>query len=153
MPNLLLFAPCEKVIVDQNNTASLISVLEEVKVQIVGGAPPVPNTIVPMQWSIVSLWEQSSAWDMGRTFEQRTALVSAAGAHLAESIGTFVFEKPRHRIITQILGMPLTEPGQHKVKIWIRDKADPPKEWKETASFPITIELLSPPTTPTATIN
>src|SRR5271166_2274642 len=144
MPNLLFFAPCEKVILDSGNATSLITILEEVKIQIIAGTPIPVGSTVPMQWAIIALWEQSSAWDQGRAFEQRTALVSPTGKHLIETLASFTFDKARYRIVNQILGMPISEPGLHRVKVWIRDKSDPPKEWRETASFPILIELLPP---------
>jgi hypothetical protein len=145
MPNLLFFAPCEKVIIDAGNSSSLITILEEVKIQLIAGTPVPTGTTVPMQWAVLSLWEQSSAWDQGRAFEQRTTLVSPTGKHLVETILSFTFDKPRFRVVSQIIGMPISEPGPHRVKAWIRDKSDPPKEWREAASFPILIELLPPP--------
>lgn len=148
MPNLLFFAPCEKVIVDNGNTCSLISILEEVKVQIIAGTPVPANTTVPMQWAVLALWEQSSGWDHDRAFEERIALISPTGKHLVETVLSFTFDKARYRVIAQILGMPISEPGPHRVKTWIRDKSDPPKEWREAASFPILIELLPPPSPP-----
>jgi hypothetical protein len=131
MPTLLLLAPCEKVIVDQNNASSLIAILEEVKVQVVSGVPIPLGMVIPMQWTVVTLWEQSSAYDVGRAFEQRTALVSASGKHLVELIGQFAFaeHRPRTRVMNQIQGMPVSEPGSHKIKIWFRELAQEPKEW------------------------
>ena len=147
MPTLLLLAPCEKVVVDQNNACSLIAILEEVKIQVVPGTPVPVGTVIPMQWAVVTLWEQASAYDVGRTFEQRTALVSASGKHLVELVGQFtsIEHKPRVRLINQIVGMPVSEPGSHKIKIWFRELAQEPKEWKEVATYPITIDLTQPP--------
>lgn len=142
MPNLLFVAPCEKVLIDQSNTSSLISIMEEVTVRVIpGGQRPPANAIIPMQWAVLSLWEQTSGYDSGRTFEQRTALVSATGQHLIEAIGEFTFATPRFRMTNQFVGMPISEPGQHRVKVWIREKASEPKEWKEVASFPLLIQM------------
>ena len=147
MPNLLFLAPCEKVIIDQNNASSIIAILEEVKIQVVSGVAIPLGMVVPMQWAVVTLWEQSSAYETGRTFEQRTVLVSSSGKHLIESIGQFAFDdkRPRMRVVNQIVGMPISEPGPHKIKIWIREQAVEPKEWKEIATFPLMIELQQPP--------
>jgi hypothetical protein len=150
MPNLLFFAPCEKVLIDQNNTTSIIAVMEEVRIQTIAGVAIPVGAIIPMQWSVLSMWEQTSAWDNGRAFEQRTALMSPQGKSLIEVIAPFTFYKLRFRVINQFLGMPVGETGQHKVRIWIRDVADPPKEWREIANFPVQIELLPPQPVPPA---
>lgn len=145
MPNLLFFAPCEKVIVDQNNTASIVSILEELKVQTVAGSSIPPDSLIPMQWAILTLWEQASTWEMGRSFEQRISLLTESGNLLLDSVNEFKFEKPRHRVIAQIVGMPISDPGIRKIRISIREKADSPKEWKEVSIYSFTIELIQPP--------
>jgi hypothetical protein len=150
MPNLLLFVPCEKAIVDTNGSLSLISVMGKLTLKVPSNAPPLPpNAMLPMQWAIVSIWQQSSDWESGRTFEQRAALVSEAGDILVESLVAFKFTKDQlHQVIANESGMPIGSLGALKVKVWIRDKADPPKEWKEVASFPLTLEVqpVPPPT-------
>jgi hypothetical protein len=89
MPNLLFFAPCEKVLIDQNNTSSMIAIMEELTVQTIAGVAVPAGAVIPMQWSVLSMWEQSSAWDKDRGFEQRTALVSPEGKILVEVVAPF----------------------------------------------------------------
>lgn len=147
MPTLLLFAPCEKAIVDMNGAISLISVMGRLTVNIPSNAPSPPaNATLPMQWAMVSLWQQSSDWESGRTFEQRAALVSDSGTILADTIAAFEFKKDSsnqslHQVIAQVPGMPIGNLGNLKVKLWIREKTDSPKEWKEAASFPLRLEV------------
>jgi hypothetical protein len=149
MPSLLFFAPCEKVLIDQNNTASMIAVMEELTVQMIAGVAVPAGAVIPMQWSVLSMWEQSSAWDKDRGFEQRTALVSPEGKILVEVVAPFTFDKDRFRVINQFVGMPVGETGLHKIKIWIRDVSDPPKEWREVGAFPLQIALkIAPPEVP-----
>lgn len=149
MPALLLFAPCEKAIVDRNGALSLVSVMAKLTVGVPGGAPPLPaNALLPMQWAIVSIWQQASEWERGRAFEQRAALVSEAGTILLDSVTEFRFTtEPTHQVIVQIAGLPIGAVGANKTKVWIRDKSESPKEWKEAGSFPLTIEIapVSPP--------
>jgi hypothetical protein len=146
MPALLFFAPCEKALVDETtHTFSLISMLEEITVELVPNADLPSNPILPIQWAIASLWQQHSAYETGRTFQQRTTLSSdnEPSKVTIESIADFTFTAtaPRQRIIARIVGMPIGAPGDYKVRLWIREKTETPKEWREAASFPLQIKF------------
>jgi hypothetical protein len=145
MPTLLLFAPCEKVIVDQDNVVSLISILQEANVQLTSADAPPENASAPMQWAIFTFWKKDDG-DGANTFEQRAALASASGAILLESVATLELMLPFQRVVHLITGLPVGTAGKHAIKLWLRQKADPPGEWKEVASFPLTINHVSPKT-------
>ena len=53
MPKLLMFAPCEKVIIDQFNNPTLVSILQQ-------WAPDqrdIPeNAFAPQRWDVFTLW-------------------------------------------------------------------------------------------------
>lgn len=148
MPSLLFVAPCDRVILDANGIVSLISILDEIKFQIVGDTVVPTDTTVPMSWNVVTLWEQSSPYDNGRNFEQRTVLSSESNEIVIEARATWTFDKPKQRVINLILGMPIKNPGKHRIRISIREQTDPPKEWKEVATYPLLIELV--PSSPAA---
>src|SRR5208337_2878439 len=109
-------APCEKAIVDINGALSLISVMARLTINVPNNAPPPPaNAALPMQWTMVSIWQQSSEWESGRTFEQRAALVSDSGNILVDTIAAFEFKKDPshqalHQVIAQVPGMPIGNP-------------------------------------------
>jgi hypothetical protein len=153
MPHLLLLCPCEKAIVDRNGALSLISIMGKLTVGVPANVPPPPaNAALPMQWAIVTLWQAISDFEFGRSFEQRAALVSESGDTIIETLATFEFKKDTPndslaQIIAQISGMPLSGLGNGKIKVWIRQKAEQAKEWKESGSFPFRLELqpVSPP--------
>jgi hypothetical protein len=145
MPTLLLFAPCEKVIVDQDDVVSLISILQEANVQLTGADAPPENASAPMQWAIFALWKRDDS-DGKDTFEQRAALASASGAILLESVAILELTQPFQRVVHLIAGLPVGTAGKHAIKLWLRRRADPPAEWKEVASFPLTINHISPKT-------
>jgi hypothetical protein len=146
MPKLLLFAACEKAMVDQNNVASLMSLLEEINVQVPPGVVPPANAMAPMAWTIFSLWERTPA-DQGKIFEQRSALMTAAGAIRVETpVAVIELKTDRHRVIGTIMGMPVANPGPHFVKAFIREKGG--ANWTEAGSYPLTIKWVST-TTPT----
>jgi hypothetical protein len=153
MPHLLLLCPCEKAIIDRNGALSLISIMGKLTVGVPTNAPAPPaNAALPMQWAIVTLWQATSDFDFGRPFEQRAALVSESGNTLIDTLATFEFKRDAAndslaQIIAQIPGMPVGSVGNSKVKVWIRQKAEQPKEWKESGSFPFRLEFqpVSPP--------
>jgi hypothetical protein len=145
MPNLLLFAPCEKAIVDANGALSLISIIGSLSVNVPANAPAPPaGAILPYPWAIVTIWQLASEWEFDRTFEQRVALVFEAGITLADNIGEFQFKRDAPNnlstVVIMLPGIPLS-PGDFKVKVSVREKADQPREWRESGSFPMTLKL------------
>ena len=79
MPRLLMFAPCQKAIIDQQDQSiSMISILTGIKAQPLpddqNRATPVPpNAAAPFKWAAVSVWLRQPD-DGDRTFEQRFAV-------------------------------------------------------------------------------
>lgn len=141
MPKLLLFAACEKAMVDQGNVASLMSLLEEINVQVPPGVVPPTNAMAPMTWTIFSLWEQIPE-DQGKKFEQRSALMTPAGATLLETpIAVIELKTPRHRVTSSIMGMPIAHVGGLLVKAFVREKGA--TNWMEAGSYPITVKWVT----------
>ena len=144
MPRLLLFAACEKVIVDQQtNVISLMSLLQDVNVQIPPGAPPPPlNAIIPINWTIVSIFLPEST-DGGKQFEQRAALVNAANVPLLQTpVAPFTFAGGPHRVLNQVNGMPIGYAGSLKVVCYLREKGN--NVWQQIGEgYPIDIKWLS----------
>src|SRR5438046_2985316 len=73
MAKLLIFAPCEKVIISaEENATSLISILQGFDVPM---QPPVGQTaIAPVAWYVFSLWEREVEDGLGdhQRFELRS---------------------------------------------------------------------------------
>ncbi len=136
MPRLLLFVPSEKAILSaEENTVSLISVLEEINVS----KPPDSNTVVPLRWSVVALWQQL-ANEEGKTYEQRTSLVFPDGKETAEAILRLEFDKQKYRTTVNINAFPVGQEGTYTLKIWLREVGDDP--WKEITNYPIIVTYL-----------
>jgi hypothetical protein len=147
MPRLLLFAACEKVIIDQQtNVLSLMSLLQDINVQIPPGAPlPPSNAIIPMQWTTVSIFLPESE-DSGKQFEQRVTLVSSSNVQLLQSpAAPFALTGP-HRIISQVNGMPIGNAGLLTLKCHLREQGA--NVWQEIGDgYPINVKWLSSPST------
>lgn len=136
MPKLLLFAPCEKILIDQaTNGVSLISVLQELHFKVPPGTQLQPNVSLPIGWTAVSLWQEEPA-DTGVEFEQKLVLHDAASRQLLEQVTKFQFQRPNHRIVANIMGMP-TQSRQLTLVLYYRLAGT--REWNEVASFPIEV--------------
>ncbi len=95
-----------------------------------------PNVSLPMQWSAISLWQEETPADVGVEFEQRVALENTAGQVLLENVTKWQFEKPSHRIVANILGLPIARKLTLSLSYRVTGMAD----WLPAGSFPI--ELL-----------
>jgi hypothetical protein len=136
MPKLLIFAACEKVLLDQNtNSISLIALLQEVHFKVPQGAPLVPNASLPMQWAAISVWQEETPADSGVEFEQRVALENAAGQLLLENVAKWHFEKSSHRIVANVLGLPIAR----KLALSLTYRVAGMRDWLPAASFPIEV--------------
>jgi len=122
MPKLQLFAPCEKVLIDQQNTVSLISVLQELKVQVPETGPmPPANAKAAYKWDVLTEWARTDD-DFGKRFEQRIALFDPAGKPTELSTTTAInTEKATNRIVATILGFPIGSLGRYTLKLWLSE--------------------------------
>jgi hypothetical protein len=142
MPRLVLFAACEKAIVDQTtNVISLMSLLQDINVQIPPGVTPPSNAAIPMPWTIVSVWHQTPD-DQNKTFEQRSTLVTHSGVTQMETpIAVFEMKTDSHRIFNQVLGLQIGLAGSRLVKCFLREKGAP--NWTEVGTYPFSVKWVS----------
>lgn len=144
MPKLLLFAPCEKAIVEEgSNTLSLITVLQEVNVSVHSGAAIQADALAPHRWYLAALWRRESG-DEGRRFEQRITIADPNQVVRLETFAEFDLPKPWHRAIVQIEGLPIAVSGEYTIAVAIREGK---RAWSTAAEFPMTIthvEALDP---------
>lgn len=141
---LLLFAACEKVIVDQqSNVISLMSILQNINVQIPPSAPLPPlNAVIPMQWTAVSVFLPDPN-DVGKQFEQRCILFNSQNAVLVQTpAAPFTMTNEQHRILNQVNGIPIGNAGRLTLKCFLREKGT--NAWQEMGDgFPIGVKWIS----------
>src|SRR3990172_9026384 len=106
MPRLLVFAPCEKVIISRDeNNPTLIAILSQVGGSlgdtIPPGAAPDAHPAVPFQWSIFTLWHLEPS-DTGRRFEQVIVLRSPSGKEIVRAPQEFEMSKNTHRLTMRL---------------------------------------------------
>jgi hypothetical protein len=135
MPKLLLFAPCEKVLIDeQSKSISLIVVLQEIHYKLPPGAQIQPNAMLPIQWSVLTLWREEEPQDNNVEFEQQLSIETGAGTTLAVSEMKWKFTAPSHRIIAQVPGIPVSS---RKINVKLAYRVVGVRDWISLASYPI----------------
>jgi len=134
MPRILIFAPCEKVLVDQaTNSISLIGVLQEFHYKVPPRQPaPSQNVSLPMNWSVLSLWQEEPS-DAGIQYEQKILLENEAGTSLMENVTSWKFTATSHRIIAKIAGLPVSR----KLDLHLFYRIAVTGDWTRAATYPI----------------
>lgn len=137
MPNLLLFAPCQKVIINgQDNTVSLIGLLENVTVSVEDGSVS-ENAVAPSPWDVIVIWERLPE-DMGILYDQRIQLLLADGNESLESVVQFEMAERTIRNMLNIRGFPIGQAGSCALRLSIRE-ANTGEDWRVLAGYPITV--------------
>jgi hypothetical protein len=136
MPRLLMFAPCEKVIIGQDNVVSLIGLFHEIQLQLPTGKDIPPDVCVPMKWAVFTLFQRNES-EENKELEQKCVLVNEEDKTLITAGLRFKLSQQFNRIITEVLGFPIQK-GPLRLKLWLRE-IEPSAEWKEIAEFPIKI--------------
>lgn len=119
MVRLYIFAVCDKVILDASNTASLISLFNEVHMKIPEGSNEIPgNSVSPKEWAVFTSWKHDSE-DAGEGYEQLLQVLYPDGSVFKESKVEFSIspEKTHHQVTFNLLGFPTGRPGSCHVRI------------------------------------
>lgn len=138
MPKLLTFAPCDNVILGQDNSVSLIQIMNQLVVS--GDIPdPIPaNSATQMRWFLFAQWEISPD-EFGHDFQQRVRIVRA-GQQLFEAFSDFTTEmgKNVHRMIANLTYFPLIPGGECRLQLAVRPAGEN-NPWQEAADYPMEI--------------
>jgi len=139
LPKLLMFAPCEKVIIDQNNNSSMISILHNLQVE-VGAAELPQDAAVPMRWDIFTLWLREAS-DEGKKFEQICELLTPEGKRATGATISFEMTKGVQRNVMTLMGFPVVSSGgQYLLRLSLKEAGED-RERREVAEFPISLSL------------
>lgn len=141
MARLLLFAPCERAIVGQEDKAvSLIGVMTGFTANLpFPHDHPVPeNATAPIRWYLVSVWK-CDASEVGSEFYQRVILNSPSGTSLL-SVDLRIAPQQEQLIVRGIVHLssfPIKEFGTHVAILQSRRRQD--DEWEERSHYPIDV--------------
>jgi hypothetical protein len=139
MPQLYVFAVCEKVILDQGGVASLISLFTRVNLSLPADIPG--NAIAPKEWTIFTSWDWEPE-DEGREYKQVIQILYPDGSPFLASVEQrFVVQRnTKHQINAPVLGFPIGQSGIYTIRMHL--------EHNEAVIFeatPIRLEVIHQP--------
>lgn len=123
MPRLICALPCENAIVSNDNRLSLISLLENLMIGIPAHAQVAPNTVIPMRWFAVCIFERQP----GEENTEFETYVQIGNIRSLAARMRFVPTSKFHRVIHQLQGMPLTF-GEARMRTYIGPVGQPQVE-------------------------
>jgi hypothetical protein len=137
MPKLLLFAPCEKVIIADDGTTSMITILERINISIPASTELVEDAAIAMRWDVFALW-QKEPQDEGKTYQARFTLTTPKGKEQAEGSITLEFapDKEKFRAVFKSTGFPIAD-GVCVLRLLLREAYI--EEWLEMAQYPLLV--------------
>lgn len=142
MPKLLIFAACERVVIDsEDGNVSMFSIIEGFKLDASGDLPA--DAVIPIKWAVLSMWRKQTE-DEGKEYEQKVQLISPSGAILAEGTSKFRLIKSSHRLRLNIQVLPAGEAGDWLLQLSLRDTST--EEWAVVGEYPFTITRQQIPT-------
>ena len=121
---LRMFVACEKVIVDANGAASIINLLQAVKLGRTPGAnAPLlpPNAVVPKEWALAALWYVPKEY-LDRQFVQMFEILWPDGTEFAKNLLPFkTTDRDTSLNYLNINAMPLGQEGALQIKAWVEE--------------------------------
>ncbi|HJT89990.1 MAG TPA: hypothetical protein VJ732_19095 [Bryobacteraceae bacterium] len=141
MPRLILFAACEKVILDAQGLASLITLIEKVHVGVPPGVDVSRPIAIPMHWSVITIWRVEN--DEASQYEQKVEIFTRSGdIAMHTEPQRLVPGAPSStgvKIISSLTAVPISD-GPLELRLSCRRIGDP--AWQQEASYPIDVALV-----------
>lgn len=131
MPKIIFFLPCEKILTDEGGTITLISILQDLNIEIPANAEIPVNAVIPREWQIISLTRPSGRNDIGTKLIHHLEIVKPDGELMGVAAKTsFVYEDKPHRMVVRVNGIPVNAQGRMALRLWIypegQDKSEHP---------------------------
>lgn len=118
MPKLIMFTPCEKIIIDDNNTASLIAIMHGVTASSPADKEIPKNAVAPKEWAIYTSWMREQG-DETKSFEQKLQILWPDGTEFHVHSLPFKIPESIHQNRVGVIGFPIGQRGPLKVKMWV----------------------------------
>jgi len=136
MLKLQIFLPAERVIVDKEEMASLINVLDSVTVEADDQSKIKDESAVPLSWQIFAIWRKTDVADGKKKFEQRLELLRPDGSSVFEVIQPLKLDTTHFnfRAITKIGAMPIGQEGILALKMYLRETGEV-NQWQEMSEY------------------
>jgi hypothetical protein len=137
MPQLLAFLPCEKTIIAQDQTLSLVGLIDTLTTGVPAGASVPANAVAPFKWSVVTIFRRLGE-DEGKKYRQRIVLTLPNGQAAAEGVTDFAMTHPMVRNLSAFEGFPIGASGECRLRLYI-DELGKPISAEPVAEFPVQI--------------
>jgi hypothetical protein len=143
MAKLLILAACQRLIISaDDNTCSLISIIEQLEIGIglpLGQELPAKSA-VPIHWYGFAYFQRVQD-DEGKKLEARLAIIDPKGNVLAETPPVSILadkEKTKHRVNARFDSLPVSSSGIYALRAQVREEGG---EWAEKGSYPFDVKL------------
>lgn len=139
-----MFAPCEKVIISQDeNNPTLIAILTSLTLQVPVeefvklAASPNERPMIAMRWSVFAMWGREDG-DADREFRQLVEICAPDKSVLLSTPQVFKFKSDirTHRNTIAIQGFPLSTVGDYEIRLSL--------DGEQIASFPLELKGTPP---------
>lgn len=150
MLRLLLFVPCEKVIVAEKGQTSAVSIIETIRVQI-NPADPVPSdALIPFRWGLLTLWNRDETVSEPTRYQSLIRILrpdgSDAGFEAESEFEVTTNFKNFRQHNDDIPVFPAGQEGRYELKLFLRKAGE--ENWEERGVFPVIVEHLKPQNDP-----
>jgi hypothetical protein len=148
MPKLLLFTPCEKVIISQEGQMSLITIVDGFNVSM--SAEEYDNlpddAVAQIAWDIVTKWSrEDSEEEEPAHWEQRIQVFTPSGRVSTNAkTGIDLVSNLGMRNVLRVNGFPIRPLGRCKILLSLRKAGDNDASWQEIASYPVKVQNIIP---------
>ncbi len=140
MPRLVIIAPCVDFIIGQDNSLSIIRIVDRLMVDAAAAAAaPADGDRFSSPLHVLASWAREGN-DTARIFEQRLRIMSPSGDTAIERFVRFQFtdDATGHYTIARIDAFPVHEAGTYDIEISLRI-ADSDDAWQLCNSHPFRI--------------
>jgi len=149
MPKVIYLLPCEHFITSESGSVSLISIIQELTVEIPRGSGiPAADAYVPKEWVIVNVVRHSDRSEIGKKFINHVEVIKQDGTGLVSKT-PFVLMENGYLNKVNASGIPISPPGALSVKLWLYEEGQerptlPNATYDEISIAYKTVELTSP---------
>ena len=137
MLKVLIFVPCQKLIIGQDNNSSIISVIESLNINVDAKFPE--DAALPITWSVLTLWHRYEDAPQDIIYQQRVEGVASNGKTILEGEQEFIVSNRNVNVrnIMEVQGFPIGISGVLNLRLLVRRKSEEP--WQLASEFPIGI--------------
>ncbi len=120
MPKLLVFAVCEKVLIEDRGTANLIRIFDELTATIKEGTKVPKDAVGPTEWAIFTKWKKMPGDDDKEFVEVVQALWPDKTEFKRLDVPfRFPPDKSGQQLRREIVGFPVGQQGDVTLNMWL----------------------------------